>query len=153
LLKWLLLSAVLALVLSIAERKKVRKFEAARKKLFFSARCQNGQIISVSLSQKSHDMLIGVLTFSRKFEHSKTFGLVTSSSSNAVWTKDEDVPGTERRTGAGRAIVGANEEVLCWDVKKGELLGRWRDADCNAQVTAITQSKSDEDIFAVGYDT
>ena len=96
-------------------------------------------------------MSIGVLTFSRKFELSKTFGLVTSSSSNAVWTKDEDVPGTERRTGAGRAIVGANEEVLCWDVKKGELLGRWRDADCNAQVTAITQSKSDEDLFAVGY--
>ncbi|KAH8700689.1 putative small nucleolar ribonucleoprotein complex subunit Dip2 [Talaromyces proteolyticus] len=87
-----------------------------------------------------------------KFEHSKTFGLVTSSSSNAVWTRDEDISGTERRTGAGRAVVGANEEVLCWDIKKGELLGQWRDADCKAQVTTITQSKADEDVFAVGYD-
>jgi U3 small nucleolar RNA-associated protein 12 len=87
----------------------------------------------------------------RKFEQSKTFGLVTSASSNAVWTRDEDVSGTARRTGAGRAIVGANEEVLFWDVKKGELLNRWADADCKAQVTAITQSQADEDVFAVGY--
>ncbi|QKX53244.1 uncharacterized protein TRUGW13939_00320 [Talaromyces rugulosus] len=87
-----------------------------------------------------------------KFDHSKTFGLVTSASSNAIWTRDEDVASTERHTGAGRAIVGANEEVLCWDVKKGELLSQWRDASCKAQVTAITQSKADEDVFAVGYD-
>jgi len=58
--------------------------------------------------------------------------------------------GAARKTGAGRAIVGASEEVLCWDVKKGELLGRWRDTSCKAQVTAITQSQTDEDIFAVG---
>src|SRR5690606_11395991 len=49
-------------------------------------------------------------------------------------------------------IVGANEEVLCWDIKKGELLHRWRDPDCKAQVTAIAQSKTDEDVFAVGYE-
>ncbi|KAL1970448.1 hypothetical protein VTN77DRAFT_4092 [Rasamsonia byssochlamydoides] len=87
-----------------------------------------------------------------KFEHSKTFGLVASAASNAIWIRDEDVSGTARRTGAGRAIVGANEEVLCWDVKKGELLSRWRDNDCKAQVTAIAQSKADEDVFAVGYE-
>ncbi|KAJ9307274.1 hypothetical protein DTO217A2_3153 [Paecilomyces variotii] len=87
-----------------------------------------------------------------KFEHSHTFGLVASASSNAVWTRDEDVFGTARPTGAGRAIVGASEEVLCWDVKKGELLSRWRDPGCNAEVTAITQSKTDQDIFAVGYE-
>lgn len=96
-------------------------------------------------------LCIADLILSRKFEQSKTFGLVTSASSNAVWTRDEDVSGTARRTGAGRAIVGANEEVLCWDVKKGELLARWGDADCKAQVTAITQSHADEDVFAVGY--
>ncbi|KAL1992487.1 hypothetical protein VTN49DRAFT_4519 [Thermomyces lanuginosus] len=87
-----------------------------------------------------------------KFEHSKTFGLVASSSSNAIWVPDEDGSGTKRNTGAGRAIVGANEEVLCWDIKKGELLHRWRDPDCKAQVTAIAQSKTDEDVFAVGYE-
>jgi U3 small nucleolar RNA-associated protein 12 len=49
-------------------------------------------------------------------------------------------------------VVAANEEVLCWDVKKGELLSRWRDADCKAQVTAIAQSKTDREIYAVGYE-
>ncbi|OJJ47928.1 hypothetical protein ASPZODRAFT_15373 [Penicilliopsis zonata CBS 506.65] len=87
-----------------------------------------------------------------KFEHSNTFGLVATASSNAIWTRDADVPGTARRTGVGRAVVGASEEVLCWDVKKGELIGRWRDSSCKAQVTAIIQSKTDEDIFAVGYE-
>ncbi|RLL95487.1 hypothetical protein CFD26_102926 [Aspergillus turcosus] len=87
-----------------------------------------------------------------KFEHSNTFGLVASGSSNAIWSRDDDLAGTARRTGAGRAIVGAGEEVLCWDIKKGDLLGRWRDTSCKAQVTVITQSKTDEDVFAVGYE-
>ena len=86
----------------------------------------------------------------RKFEHSKTFGLVASASSNAIWARDDELAGSARRTGSGRAFVGASEEVLCWDIKKGELLGRWRDTSCKAQVTVITQSKTDEDIFAVG---
>lgn len=91
-----------------------------------------------------------MLIFHRKFEHSNTFGLVTSASSNAIWARDDAFSGAARRTGAGRAIVGASEEVLCWDVKKGELLGKWRDTSCTAQVTAIAQSQIDEDIFAVG---
>ncbi|KZF25906.1 putative small nucleolar ribonucleo protein complex subunit Dip2 [Xylona heveae TC161] len=87
-----------------------------------------------------------------KYEHSHTFGLVNSASANVVWTADENaVEPSSRQTGAGRAIVGANEEVLQWDVKKGELLSRWRDNDCNAEVTAVVQSKSDPDIYAVGY--
>ncbi|KAL2798292.1 hypothetical protein BJX66DRAFT_56923 [Aspergillus keveii] len=87
-----------------------------------------------------------------KFEHSKTFGLVTSASSNAIWVRDDALAGVSRQTGAGRAVVGAGEDVLCWDVKKAELLGRWNDSACRAQVTVITQSKTDEDIFAVGYE-
>ena len=54
--------------------------------------------------------------------------------------------------------MGANEDVLCWDVKKGELLSRWRDSEQQssgssqtASVTAITRSKTDPDVFAVGY--
>lgn len=108
----------------------------------------NGQVLSVSelggLCPSASNLS------SRKFEHSNTFGLVTTASSNAVWARDDDIAGAVRRTGAGRAFVGASEEVLCWDVKKGELLGRWRDASCNAQVSTITHSKTDEDIFAVG---
>ncbi|KAK3363074.1 hypothetical protein B0T25DRAFT_29449 [Lasiosphaeria hispida] len=82
-----------------------------------------------------------------KFEPVKSFGLVATSSSNLVWT-NKDRSGT----GAGQAIVAANEEVLVWDIKKGELLGRWRDENSKAQVTAITQSKADPDLFAVGYE-
>ncbi|KUI62751.1 hypothetical protein VP1G_09872 [Cytospora mali] len=82
-----------------------------------------------------------------KYEHSKSLGLITSSSSNIVWSSGE-----KSGTGAGQAFVAANEEVLCWDIKKGELLARWRDDNCKAQVTAITHSKTDKDVFAVGYE-
>lgn len=47
--------------------------------------------------------------------------------------------------------MGADEEVLCWDLKKGELLGRWKDSDCSAEVTVIARSRADPDIYAVGY--
>jgi U3 small nucleolar RNA-associated protein 12 len=42
--------------------------------------------------------------------------------------------------------------VLVWDIKKGELLGRWREETCRAKVTAIAQSRTDPDVFAVGYE-
>lgn len=93
--------------------------------------------------------LTDILIF-RKYEHSKTFGLVNSSTANVVWSADES--SSSRSTGSGRAITAANEEVLCWDIKKGELLSRWGDNDCKAQVTAISQSKTDQDVFAVGYE-
>lgn len=48
-------------------------------------------------------------------------------------------------------MVGADEEVLCWDLKKGEILSRWRDASCSAEVTVIAKSEADPDIYAVGY--
>ncbi|KAH0544149.1 hypothetical protein FGG08_001594 [Glutinoglossum americanum] len=86
-----------------------------------------------------------------KYEHSKNFGIITSASSNVVWTRDSHPGKSSRNTRAGRAVVAANEEVLCWDLKKGELLSRWRDGDCKAEVTAITQSQADRDIVAVGY--
>ena len=47
--------------------------------------------------------------------------------------------------------MGADEEVLCWDLKKGELLGRWKDSACSAEVTVIAPSRADPDIYAVGY--
>ncbi|KAK3939138.1 WD domain-protein [Diplogelasinospora grovesii] len=83
-----------------------------------------------------------------KFEPSKSFGIVASSTSNLVWSSS----GRSGAGSAGQATVAANEEVLTWDIKKGELLSRWRDENCRAQVTAIAQSKTDPDVFAVGYD-
>lgn len=90
------------------------------------------------------------MLLSRKFEHSRTFGLVNSSTSNVIWSPHESA--LSSNAGSGRAIAAANEEVLVWDIKKGELLGRWRDNNCRSQVTAIAQSKADSDIFAVGYE-
>lgn len=58
-----------------------------------------------------------------------------------------------RTSGAGKAIVGAVEEVLCWDVKKGELVSRWKDSDCKEEVTVIVRSRADPEVFAVGYST
>lgn len=48
--------------------------------------------------------------------------------------------------------MGADEEVLCWDLKKGELLGRWKDSSCSAEVTVIARSNADPDVYAVGYE-
>ncbi|KAJ9625507.1 beta transducin [Taxawa tesnikishii (nom. ined.)] len=87
----------------------------------------------------------------RKYEQSSIFGLVNSANSNVVWTPDAFSRATSRNTGAGRAYVGANEEVLCWDVKKAELLSTWHDRECRAEVTVIAQCEAQDDLFAVGY--
>ncbi|KAM3538530.1 hypothetical protein ARSEF1564_008557 [Beauveria bassiana] len=82
-----------------------------------------------------------------KYEHAKAFGVVASNSSNLVWIAND-----RNSTGVGQAVVAANEEVLCWDIKKGELLSRWRDDTCTVPVTCIAQSRTDKDVFAVGYE-
>lgn len=89
--------------------------------------------------------------YGRKYEQSAEFGVVASASSNAIWTVDSSEGLTAHKTGAGIATVGANEEVLCWDIKKGELLSRWRDNGCAAIVTIIARSITNSDVFAVGY--
>lgn len=48
--------------------------------------------------------------------------------------------------------MGANEDVLIWDIKRGEVEGRWHATENRAQVTVISRSQADPDIFAVGYD-
>jgi U3 small nucleolar RNA-associated protein 12 len=70
-----------------------------------------------------------------------------------VWAAaDDNNDLTGSRSGAGRAYVGANEDVLVWDLKKAENIGRWTVDDNHALVTVIHRSKTDPDIFAVGYD-
>ncbi|KAI5793511.1 hypothetical protein FPQ18DRAFT_170335 [Pyronema domesticum] len=81
-----------------------------------------------------------------KWEHYKTFGIVASGTANAVWTTEG-----ARTTGAGKAVVPANEEILTWDIKKGELLSRWNDPKNKHEVSVISQSRTDPDIFAAGY--
>ncbi|KAF2707495.1 WD40 repeat-like protein [Pleomassaria siparia CBS 279.74] len=92
-----------------------------------------------------------VKTYS-KYEQTDAFGVVATATSNIVWSSEGVIqPGSSRPAGAGRAYAASNEEVLCWDVKKGELLSRWRDASCTEEVTAICRSEVDPDVFAVGY--
>ncbi|KAF1951891.1 WD40 repeat-like protein [Byssothecium circinans] len=87
-----------------------------------------------------------------KYEQTDAFGVVATTTSNIVWTSEGVTQsGSSRPAGAGRAYAAANEEVLCWDVKKGELLSRWRDSSCTDEVTAICRSQVDPDVFAVGY--
>ncbi|KAI5799152.1 hypothetical protein DFH27DRAFT_501148 [Peziza echinospora] len=89
-----------------------------------------------------------------RYEHEKTFGVVSSITSNPVWTTAataQDSTVSTRSTSAGAAVVPANEEVLVWDIKKGDLLARWKEDNCKAEVTVIAQSKLDTDLFAVGY--
>jgi U3 small nucleolar RNA-associated protein 12 len=80
-----------------------------------------------------------------KYELSETFGLITSGISNVISVADPN-----KAVGPGIAVVGANEAVLSWDVKKSELLALWKDGDCNSQVSAIARSSTDPDIFASG---
>ncbi|KAF2736669.1 WD40 repeat-like protein [Polyplosphaeria fusca] len=87
-----------------------------------------------------------------KYEQTDAFGVVASATSNIAWSLESVAqPGSSRPAGAGRAYSAANEEVLCWDVKKGELLSRWRDSSCTEEVTVICQSAADPNVFAVGY--
>ncbi|EWC44934.1 hypothetical protein DRE_00993 [Drechslerella stenobrocha 248] len=86
-----------------------------------------------------------------RFAQSRSFGVVTSATSNIIWTADNSATAASRNTSAGHAIVPANEEVLTWDVKKGELVARWRDSSCKSEVSCIKQSRTDPDVFAVGH--
>ncbi|EMD40648.1 hypothetical protein CERSUDRAFT_130746 [Gelatoporia subvermispora B] len=67
----------------------------------------------------------------------EAFGLICSSSSNSHYD--------------GRlAYVPALEDVLVWDVKKGQMLAMWHETGHRAEVTCIVRSPQ-KDHFAVGY--
>jgi hypothetical protein len=88
----------------------------------------------------------GMVKSYNKYELSESFGLVTSGIANVIAVSDQ-----ARSAGPGIAIVGANEAVLSWDLKKGELVGIWKDRDCTAKTTSLARSVTDPDIFAAGY--
>ncbi|KIJ70192.1 hypothetical protein HYDPIDRAFT_78063 [Hydnomerulius pinastri MD-312] len=67
----------------------------------------------------------------------QAFGLICSSSS--VSTYDGKL-----------AYVPALEDVLVWDMKKGQMLAMWHDTGHRAEVTCIERSPQ-ENVFAVGY--
>ncbi|KAL0582040.1 beta transducin [Marasmius crinis-equi] len=67
----------------------------------------------------------------------QAFGLVCSSSSNSLYD-------------GKLAYVPALEDVLVWDVKKGEMLAMWHETGHRAEVTCIHRSPK-PNTFAVGY--
>ncbi|KAI0347395.1 WD40 repeat-like protein [Trametopsis cervina] len=67
----------------------------------------------------------------------EAFGLVASASSNSCY---------DGKT----AYVPALEDILVWDVKKGQMLAMWHETGHRAEVTCITRSPQ-KDTFAVGY--
>ncbi|CAK7225590.1 beta transducin [Sporothrix bragantina] len=94
-----------------------------------------------------------------KFEQARSFGVVASGTSNLVWAAGSNPSAftnphntSKSTTGSGHAIVAANEDVLVWDIKKGEQLSRWHDDKNKAQVTALAASGVDRDVVAVGYE-
>ncbi|KAJ8086500.1 beta transducin [Marasmius tenuissimus] len=67
----------------------------------------------------------------------QAFGLVCSSSSNSLYD-------------GKLAYAPALEDVLVWDVKKGEMLSMWHETGHRAEVTCIHRSPK-PNTFAVGY--
>ncbi|KAI6152009.1 WD40-repeat-containing domain protein [Pisolithus tinctorius] len=67
----------------------------------------------------------------------QAFGLICSNSSNSKY--DDKV-----------AYVPALEDVLVWDVKKGQLLAMWHETGHRSEVTCIERSPQ-ENVFGVGY--
>ncbi|KAJ7068170.1 quinon protein alcohol dehydrogenase-like superfamily [Mycena amicta] len=67
----------------------------------------------------------------------QAFGVVCSSSANSLYD--------------GKcAYVPALEDILVWDVKKGEMLAMWHETGHRAEVTVVLRSPQ-QDTFAVGY--
>ncbi|GJJ07205.1 hypothetical protein Clacol_001405 [Clathrus columnatus] len=67
----------------------------------------------------------------------EAFGLICSAASNSIYD-------------GKLAFVPALEDVLVWDVKKGEQIAMWHETGHRAEVTVIIQSPQ-IDKFAVGY--
>ncbi|KAI6047282.1 WD-repeat-containing protein [Pisolithus marmoratus] len=67
----------------------------------------------------------------------QAFGLICSNSSNSKY--DDKI-----------AYVPALEDVLVWDMKKGQLLAMWHETGHRAEVTCIERSPK-ENVFGVGY--
>ncbi|KAH7922440.1 WD40 repeat-like protein [Leucogyrophana mollusca] len=67
----------------------------------------------------------------------QAFGLICSSSSNSIYD-------------GKLAYVPALEDVLVWDMKKGQMRAMWHETGHRAEVTCILRSPQD-DVFAVGY--
>jgi len=88
---------------------------------------------------KGHNAAPSDLMVKSYLRHGPTqaFGLVCSAGANSIYD-------------GKLAYVPALEDVLVWDVKKGQQLAMWHEAKHRSEVTVIAQSPL-KDSFAVGY--
>ncbi|KAG5513533.1 hypothetical protein PMAC_000965 [Pneumocystis sp. 'macacae'] len=85
------------------------------------------------------------------YEFGFSWGIIVSYQSNSVFIDDKEINELFKAKN-GLAVVPALEDVIIWDVKKGEEVFRWRDIDVKAETTVIKQNKADKLMFAVGYE-
>ncbi|KAK7695479.1 hypothetical protein QCA50_000115 [Cerrena zonata] len=67
----------------------------------------------------------------------EAFGLICSASANSYYD-------------GKLAYVPALEDILVWDVKKGQMLSMWHESGHRAEVTCVARSPQ-KDTFAIGY--
>ncbi|OQO00348.1 hypothetical protein B0A48_13695 [Cryoendolithus antarcticus] len=87
----------------------------------------------------------------RKYEPTTSFGTISTTTSNTLWSPSSNTTSSTRSTGAGKAYTAANEAVFAWDIKTGALLSRWHDASSRALVTCLSQCAPQPDLIAAGY--
>lgn len=137
----------------VGERKSWPTFRRIQKSFKRSSIWAGDKSWSSHICEYSEHALKACADYCSKFEHSKSFGQVCSATSNSVWLPDDaSANATTKLIGAGHAVVGANEDVLVWDIKKGDILSRWTATGNTSQVAVIKQSEVDKDVFAVGYE-
>ncbi|EMR11736.1 hypothetical protein PNEG_00170 [Pneumocystis murina B123] len=85
------------------------------------------------------------------YEFGFSWGIIASYLSNSVLVDDKEIS-EKFKAKNGLAIVPALEDVIIWDIKKGEEVLRWSDFDCKVETTSIKRNMADKYMFAVGYE-
>ncbi|KTW29262.1 hypothetical protein T552_01217 [Pneumocystis carinii B80] len=85
------------------------------------------------------------------YEFGFSWGVITSYQSNSILVDDKEI--NERfKVKNGLAVVPALEDVIIWDIKKGEEVLRWSDFDCKSETTSIKRNLANKYMFGVGYE-
>lgn len=83
------------------------------------------------------------------YEFGFSWGVITSYQSNSILVDDKEI--NERfKVKNGLAVVPALEDVIIWDIKKGEEVLRWSDFDCKSETTSIKRNLANKYMFGVG---
>ncbi|KAG4305834.1 hypothetical protein PORY_000744 [Pneumocystis oryctolagi] len=87
----------------------------------------------------------------KNYEFGFSWGIIASYLSNSVFIDDKETNELFKAKN-GLAVVPALEDVIIWDIKKGEEVLRWRDTDGKAETTVIKRNMGNKLMFAAGYE-